>query len=215
MYLLYVKGRGYYTGHRVSTIYNYKKQNVYPTYKDMREHGLKRKIFIKNTFKITFKRDSADVSDSNAFRLKSEAKAELAKLKAIALRNAGDPILNTRESLYGDTVETTYTDASLIAKAVDKIEIIKVDDFVITKTSKRQDCVKKFKISKTQNEGLVCDMCRVTLVQGEAFININYNIYCKHCLDRMFSELKTEFDKNPLAKEITSAWDTEMVVRAL
>lgn len=215
MYFLYVKGRGYYAGTGCKHISNFNGMNTYPSYEDQK-NGAIRKLYTKEIYNIKFKRDSADVKDIATFRTMKEAKADLKRIKGVVDRGMkAEAYTKIDNGIYGTTKISIFTDATALVKAYDKIEIVKIDDYVINKTTKHISAVRAFKILTLSMNSRVCDMCRVSFTKDEPLLSLDGSWYCKHCVENMYSQLKTEFDKNPLAKDISSSWETEMVIRCI
>lgn len=208
MFLLYVKGRGYFNGYKTSVSTDWTK-----TIRKETDH------FQNRTYKVEFKRDYNQIKSTNTFNSKEEAQVALDEIQGIIVKGQYS---ETEDSWYGGwncadipCKRRITADLTPLKKIIDKIEIVEEEFYMVFKKTNRLNIIWNPFVSKTRGNKTICKTCRINLTPDEPFLRIDDVLMCKHCVEKVWNELSIQYDAHPNAKDIETAWQTEMVTREI
>ena len=207
MYLLYVKGRGYFDGFRKVC------DNSRYIRSAERGNGIS-KTLIKNdyVYKIKFKRDPDTVKNVNFFDTKIIALEKILEIDRLGTETKYK--FDSTTSVWNDYEDTFNYDALL--KVGGKLEVVE-KDVQLKKRTVRLDSRKTIHIRKSfKNGDSTCDFCKTTFISAEPMASIGNQFYiCNNCLTDAHIKLEAEYRNHPKVDQLDQAWNLEMIAREI
>lgn len=213
MYFLYIKGRGYFNGYSS----NYKWDEIVESDGIDTATGLPiHTTTYKICYNIKFIRDYSKVKPSATFKDEEHALSGIEEIKAIVGGDHGGRYKPRQHQCNNELHKVEYTiDVSPLEKALPKLVAFEEESHIINKKTNRLNIKRSMHYSSASGDNKVCSTCRISLAPDEPYVSFDGCTVCKHCLEQSWNHVSAEFEKHPMAEDITTAWQAEMVMREL
>lgn len=220
MYVLRVKGRGYFNGVKSSLKFTTERAAI-SKHTECKMADMYNGILSHTTqynYKVSCKRDMNTLGEEFTFKTKAKAKQYISDLKkkwANTKKNT-KPIVKKRIN-YKHYYIYNYDEC---IKVLLKLEVIedKGEYFLKKKTNRRINNKPLMIVTppaESRGYDIYCDVCSVSISHEEPFIKIADMKICQNCLEPVAHDLKTKFKTMPNHKEVISAWELERITNAI